>query len=74
MPNNNRCVVCGVIIPEGQQVCPQCKKPTERTKVCVYCGKKLVGNERKMCSLCRSKLPLVRKFVKMCEPYRKRSV
>lgn len=24
MPNNNRCVRCGDIIPEGTQVCPVC--------------------------------------------------
>ena len=26
MPNENRCVCCGVIIPEGTQVCPICLK------------------------------------------------
>ena len=25
MDNVNRCVVCGEIIPEGRQVCPQCE-------------------------------------------------
>ena len=24
--NENRCVCCGEIIPEGRQVCPQCEK------------------------------------------------
>ena len=24
--NNNRCVICGEIIPEGLQVCPKCEK------------------------------------------------
>lgn len=26
MPNENRCVCCGAIIPEGTQVCPICLK------------------------------------------------
>ena len=29
----NRCVVCGAIIPEGQQVCPNCEagqKPEQK--------------------------------------------
>lgn len=26
MDDTNRCVVCGVIIPEGRQVCPRCEK------------------------------------------------
>ena len=36
--NNNRCVMCGTIIPEGLQVCPHCsdksinKKPTNAKK------------------------------------------
>lgn len=27
---DNRCVVCGEIIPEGRQVCPLCEKKTDR--------------------------------------------
>lgn len=28
----NRCVVCGAVIPEGRQVCPECcERYTERT-------------------------------------------
>lgn len=26
--NNNRCIACGAIIPEGLQVCPNCEKAT----------------------------------------------
>ena len=32
--NNNRCVCCGEIIPEGRQVCPICeRKSYSRDKV-----------------------------------------
>lgn len=32
--NNNRCVCCGAIIPEGRQVCPTCeKKASSQAKV-----------------------------------------
>ncbi len=30
--NNNRCVVCGAIIPEGLQVCPNCESGTTPEK------------------------------------------
>ena len=31
--NENRCVYCGEIIPEGRQVCPSCEKiQSETTK------------------------------------------
>ena len=34
MPNNNRCLICGEIIPEGLQLCPNCftasLKPKEK--------------------------------------------
>ena len=26
MNNENTCVCCGAIIPEGRQVCPQCER------------------------------------------------
>lgn len=26
---DNRCVICGAIIPEGRQVCPNCEKRVE---------------------------------------------
>lgn len=28
--NNNRCVACGAIIPEGRQVCPNCEKSSPK--------------------------------------------
>lgn len=28
--NDNRCVCCGAIIPEGRQVCPSCEKKAAR--------------------------------------------
>lgn len=45
--NNNRCVVCDAIIPEGRQVCPACEKGgTKRdyiqVKTCPICGKTFV--------------------------------
>lgn len=30
MPNNNHCVMCDEIIPEGQQVCPNCFVKTQK--------------------------------------------
>lgn len=24
VPNENRCVSCGIVIPEGRQICPNC--------------------------------------------------
>ena len=30
--NNNRCVICGAIIPDGTQVCPNCKTDVENDK------------------------------------------
>ena len=33
IPNENTCVSCGVIIPEGRQVCPNCNKSIERSKI-----------------------------------------
>ena len=35
---------------------------------CKYCGSE-TGTDNKVCATCYSKLPLVKKFVKMCEPY-----
>lgn len=29
MPDADRCVCCGEIIPEGRQVCPQCEGGAE---------------------------------------------
>ena len=36
---------------------------------CKYCGSE-TGTDNKVCAHCYSKLPLVKKFVKMCEPYK----
>lgn len=30
MPDVDRCVCCGEIIPEGRMVCPQCEDETEK--------------------------------------------
>jgi len=35
---------------------------------CKYCGRE--SQYKDMCGVCREKYPLVRKLVKMCEPYR----
>ena len=38
---SERCVCCGEIIPEGQQVCPSCKKGERKMaelKPCPFCG------------------------------------
>ena len=39
---------------------------------CKYCGIE-TANADCICGTCRNKLPLVRKLVKMFEPYRKKS-
>lgn len=43
----NRCVSCGTVIPEGQQVCPQCLNPVrkelELKQNVYYNGLRLVG-------------------------------
>ena len=42
---SERCVCCGDIIPEGQQVCPSCKKGERKMaelKPCPFCGGKAV--------------------------------
>lgn len=37
-----RCIVCGEIIPEGRQICPQCEMEeggaNRKSIVCPYCG------------------------------------
>ena len=30
--NDNRCIYCGEIIPEGRQICPTCEKLQTETK------------------------------------------
>lgn len=35
---------------------------------CIYCDNELSGNDRKVCARCSSKLPLVRKLLKMRLP------
>ena len=34
--NDNRCVCCGRIIPEGRQVCPMCEEKAKRRDVLDY--------------------------------------
>lgn len=50
--NNNRCVFCNKIIPEGRQVCPSCerqdidlKSVTPENKLCRDCKKKCKGDD-----------------------------
>lgn len=41
MAKAERCVCCGEIIPEGQQICPECKKGKRKMaelKPCPFCG------------------------------------
>ena len=38
MPNADRCVCCGEIIPEGRMVCPQCDQPDRHEPIrCDFC-------------------------------------
>ena len=65
MGNENRCVCCGTIIPEGRQVCPQCERtpvrPIKNGRVweCGACREILgiVGDDRldKYCRTCGRK-------------------
>lgn len=34
--NDNRCVCCGRIIPEGRQVCPVCEEKAKRRDIREY--------------------------------------
>lgn len=60
---NNYCVICGIIIPEGRQVCPNCEDRYARSskkqlKSCYY--KALVGISPKCnhnCEYCEFWLP-----------------
>lgn len=36
--NNNRCVCCGTIIPEGRQVCPTCETEAENKQLVFICS------------------------------------
>lgn len=40
--NENRCVCCGSIIPEGMQVCWTCENQI-KIYHCVICGKRIVN-------------------------------
>ena len=52
--NNNRCLYCNQIIPEGAQVCPTCEKyialksVTPENEVCRDCKKKCKGDKCKI--------------------------
>ena len=52
--NNNRCLYCNKIIPEGRQVCPNCEKAdidvrsvTPENELCRDCNKKCKGDDCK---------------------------
>lgn len=55
--NNNRCVICNRIIPEGRQLCPTCERyggeitsvfsVTPENKFCFECKKKKCNGECK---------------------------
>jgi len=49
--NNNRCVVCGCIVPEGRLVCPKCiaeeKQEREIAKICLNRNTKRCNGECK---------------------------
>ena len=39
----NRCVICGVVIPEGRQVCPNCEKQAIKQAAELARNKMFVG-------------------------------
>lgn len=51
--NNNRCLYCNRIIPEGRQVCPTCEREltvasvTPENELCRECKEKCKGNKCK---------------------------
>ncbi len=51
--NNNRCISCGAIIPEGRQVCPNCERKAgiDRAITSVY----TVTPENAFCLACKNK-------------------
>lgn len=60
--NENRCVICGEIIPEGRQVCPKCGNTAKKTSYALrkdYFADR--RNQRKLngqCTTCGVPLPL----------------
>ena len=66
---NNRCVICGAIVPEGTQVCPSCESEIDKTYnqtllgdirgVAVYkcnkCGNRIYGKGN-YCRVCGVKV------------------
>lgn len=64
--NNNRCVVCGCIVPEGRLVCPKCaaneKLEKEKARICLTCDKKrCFGND---CTRYKQKLAEIKRGLK----------
>lgn len=65
--NDNRCVCCGVIIPEGRQVCPTCENKSieeDEKDFCLNCGKKECKGECAELKAHISKLKEIRKVLK----------
>lgn len=53
--NNNRCVSCGAIIPEGRQVCPTCERKAKREIGREITSVYSVTPENKVCLTCKKK-------------------
>lgn len=48
----NRCIVCGDIIPEGRQICPLCESNLDAYK---FCKRLNVDGDYSQCMTCASK-------------------
>lgn len=53
--NEDRCVCCGEIIPEGRMVCPNCKQ-TVKTGDCKWCKDEICVNSD--CPMCCDYCPV----------------
>ena len=62
--NNNMCLFCNKIIPEGRQICPTCEKyvilktVTPENELCRKCKKKCKGDD------CKSLKEYIKKLIK----------
>lgn len=53
----NTCICCGAIIPEGRQICADCKSVGwDMNNSCVCCGA-IIPEGRQVCFSCERKWP-----------------
>ena len=52
--NDNTCISCGAIIPEGEMVCIACEKGVQ-SSLCLICQRP-IGNGETICSDCGERI------------------